>query len=556
MNKSDEDANVDNVRLIATSLAGPANQLPVANAGGTYDGSEDASVMFDASGSTDPDGTIAKYTWDFGDGTDPVTTTAAAINHTYLWGAAFNVTLTVEDDRGGMATGYATATIAEVNDPPVADPRGPYNGVVNLAVSFDGSGSSDFDNQDGTTANNQTLTYTWNFGDGSEAGTGIAVSHTYAVEGTYTVTLTVGDGIANDVESTTVEVTSEPVATTVHVSDLDGTVNDLGRFWEAVVTITVLDDADVPIPNATLYGTWSGNTSGTEIVTTNASGQAIVVSDKVLDKKDSVVFTVDNIVHESLSYDSAGNADPDGDSNGTSIVVFQDGGTASPASLRGAGGSDLAAPVPNLTQDLAVAAAREAMALWSWQSRTALPPEIQVHVSDLPSGTLGWAYGSTIVLDQNANGAGWYVDLSAPAAGRVDLLTVVSHELGHLLGYGHNADEQDIMAPVLPPGTRRLPGSVGMITPEPNGSVLDSAPRHAFDHTNTMVDARVAPTTLSDLWLLPVAGIYHMDRLNAVSEAAAARILQDITDDETELLDEELAALLAVECALRRVCRV
>jgi hypothetical protein len=36
-------------------------------------------------------------------------------------------------------------------------------------------------------------------------------------------------------------------ATTMHVSDLDGAVNELGRFWEAVVTITVLDDAGAAV---------------------------------------------------------------------------------------------------------------------------------------------------------------------------------------------------------------------------------------------------------------------------------------------------------------------
>ena len=48
MSKSDEDANVDNVQLVATSLAGPPNQLPSADAGGTYSGTEDLAVSFDA----------------------------------------------------------------------------------------------------------------------------------------------------------------------------------------------------------------------------------------------------------------------------------------------------------------------------------------------------------------------------------------------------------------------------------------------------------------------------------------------------------------------------
>jgi len=58
-------------------------------------------VTFDASGSSDPDGTIVSYEWDFGDGlvgTDVVTT------HTYESAGTFNVTLTVTDDLGATDT--------------------------------------------------------------------------------------------------------------------------------------------------------------------------------------------------------------------------------------------------------------------------------------------------------------------------------------------------------------------------------------------------------------------------------------------------------------------
>ena len=77
----------------------------------------------------------------------------------------------------------------------------------------------------------------------------------------------------------------------------------------------------------------------------------------------------------------------------------------------------------SLTQGLAEIAAAEAMTLWSWQAGSI--PQFNVQIADLPAGTLGWAYGNTITLDVNANGAGWYADLNAPVAGQFDLLTVV-----------------------------------------------------------------------------------------------------------------------------------
>jgi len=61
----------------------------------------------------------------------------------------------------------------------------PTSGPAPLAVSFDGRGSTDPDGD--------TLSYSWNFGDGSPTGSGPTVNHSYAA-GTYTATLTVRDG--------------------------------------------------------------------------------------------------------------------------------------------------------------------------------------------------------------------------------------------------------------------------------------------------------------------------------------------------------------------------
>jgi hypothetical protein len=47
---------------------------------------------------------------------------------------------------------------------------------------------------------------------------------------------------------------------------------------------------------------------------------------------------------------------------------------------------------------------------------------------------------------------------NGPAAERVDLLSVLAHELGHLLGHGHQHDDpHDVMSDTLQAGVRRLP---------------------------------------------------------------------------------------------------
>ena len=62
----------------------------------------------------------------------------------------------------------------------------PRRGTAPLLVSFNGGASSDPDGD--------PLTYSWNFGDGSQAGAGVTVNHTYQSAGTYTAILTVNDG--------------------------------------------------------------------------------------------------------------------------------------------------------------------------------------------------------------------------------------------------------------------------------------------------------------------------------------------------------------------------
>lgn len=63
---------------------------------------------FDASASTDPDGSIVSYTWSFGDGT---TKTGETVDHTYTSPGTYNVTLSVEDDVGVVSNTTRTLTV-------------------------------------------------------------------------------------------------------------------------------------------------------------------------------------------------------------------------------------------------------------------------------------------------------------------------------------------------------------------------------------------------------------------------------------------------------------
>ncbi|HEX6387728.1 MAG TPA: hypothetical protein VF177_23920, partial [Anaerolineae bacterium] len=110
-------------------------------------------------------------------------------------------------------------------------------------------------------------------------------------------------------------------ATTIHVGDLDGaSVND-GKTWIAYVTITIHDNNHNPVSNATVSGSWGNGASGSASCATNGSGQCTVSVSGIRKNVSSVTFTVNNVSHSTLSYDSGANHDPDGDSNGTSITI-------------------------------------------------------------------------------------------------------------------------------------------------------------------------------------------------------------------------------------------
>jgi PKD repeat protein len=90
----------------------PANQAPKASF--TYD-CTDLSCSFDASGSTDSDGTIGSYAWTFGDG-GPAS--GATPSHIYATGGTYTVTLTVTDDDDATDSDIQTVTVTSGTTPP------------------------------------------------------------------------------------------------------------------------------------------------------------------------------------------------------------------------------------------------------------------------------------------------------------------------------------------------------------------------------------------------------------------------------------------------------
>ena len=196
-------------------------------------------VAFDGSGSSDPDGSISSYAWDFGDGSTGVGVT---ISHTYLTAGNFAATLTVTDNRAATRTAAIAISVATPNVVPVAVvSASPLSGDVPLDVAFDGSGSSD---PDGSISS-----YAWDFGDGS-TGVGVTISHTYLTAGNFAATLTVTDN-RGGTGTSSVDVLSAIPPTP--------TVQDLALSTPTSTKVTAVFSVD-----------WKGRTPGSCTVSLNA----------------------------------------------------------------------------------------------------------------------------------------------------------------------------------------------------------------------------------------------------------------------------------------------
>jgi PKD repeat protein len=187
------------------SLTVTINRAPVAVAGGNREVCAGDVVVFDGSGSRDPDGGLLRYRWDFGDGTS-----AELVNptKTYDRGAVYPVTLTVRDESGFANDSHTDRIVVRVDESPIAEAGPDQEVCAGTEVHFDGSASHDFDGV--------VNRFQWDFGDGA-AGGGDKPVHVYQLPGDYRVVLSIegdqaGQCSNTDVDEMRVRVVEAPVA--------------------------------------------------------------------------------------------------------------------------------------------------------------------------------------------------------------------------------------------------------------------------------------------------------------------------------------------------------
>lgn len=225
-----------------------SNQAPRAVANGPYAGQKNSPIAFSSANSSDSDGSIVGYRWDFGDGSSSNQSSPA---HSYAQSGNYSVTLFVTDDAGAKHSATTSAVITDPvtgdcnaaqynagsgyragdlvsnagglykcniagwcsssaawayapgvgaywnqawskasecpttsNKAPTAIINGPYAGNAGVAVAFSSHGSSDSDGK--------IAQYNWSFGDGAKSTQGNP-SHSYASQGIYQISLMVTD---------------------------------------------------------------------------------------------------------------------------------------------------------------------------------------------------------------------------------------------------------------------------------------------------------------------------------------------------------------------------
>ncbi len=146
------------------------------------------------------------------------------------------------------------------------------------------------------------------------------------------------------------------------------------------------------------------------------------------------------------------------------------------------GASAVPANAISITQAQVQALLPEAIAAWHSAGLDATDlrrlESARIQVANLGTNILGLEAANVVTINQTAAGFNWYTNASArsshafalpgqgtdrlagpgsPAAGRVDLLTVLEHELGHVIGLADNNQSGDLMDTTLDLGVRRAP---------------------------------------------------------------------------------------------------
>ena len=405
---------------------------------------------------------------------------SVAVSNGAEGGASPVVTFT----RTGSTASSLAVTVARTGTSVAADVTGP----TVAGGSFNGTTTVTF------AAGSSTVTLTYGVVDDS------------LVEGAETLIFTVQSGSGYTVgspSSATSTITDNDVAPTLAITDVtvtEGNNGGAGRHRDADRDAhRRLCRATSTVNWTTLAGTAVAGSdftaaSGTLTFTAGQATKTITIT-IVGDKKAESTETFSVV----LTVPTGGNA-TFGDNTGVVTILDNDGALLT--------SSAPAIPAAGAALDPTVVPAMRDRAIREWIAAGASPTAlagITFAVADLPGLKLAETLGNTITIDIDAAGWGWHIDpASAVPTDRIDLLSVLLHEIGHALGFEHAA--AGLMEGSITTGTRLTLGPSLMapsgIAEHGLGAELDAQLRSADMSVATIrttlpsVDPRPAPAAV------------------------------------------------------------
>jgi PKD repeat protein len=263
--------SLGNYIITGTFSTSGVKQAPVAEAtASATSGTTPVTITFSGANSTDSDGTIVSYTWNFGDGSSATGTTATK---TFTTAGTYSVVLSVVDNDGLAGAASVTVNVsAPANVAPIASASANVTtGTAPVVVEFSSAGSMD---PDGSIAS-----YRWEFGDGTSS-TAAAPSKTYMSPGNYSARLTVTDNQGATAASTVTIAVIGDGALDVDVYQLTVAPFTGKGGDSATASIVVLDRNSRPVAGATVSVQWSGLVSNSSMGKTDSAGRLMLTSQK------------------------------------------------------------------------------------------------------------------------------------------------------------------------------------------------------------------------------------------------------------------------------------
>lgn len=240
---------------------------------------------------------------------NPTDTLNAALSYTSASGGTYYL-LVDGTGKGTLTDGYSDygslGAYAITGTAPQSGGQAPFaiasatptSGTAPLAVNFTGSNSYDPDGG--------SLTYDWDFGDGSSHSSAPNPSHTYSA-GSFVAILRVTD-TSGASALTQVGINATAPVVSIHVADITMGMTTKRSTYQAKATITVRDANGVAIPGAAVTGTWSGLVSGSSSGTTGTAG-SLTLSSPTTKKTGTITFTVTGVSIAGYAYNSAANTE-------------------------------------------------------------------------------------------------------------------------------------------------------------------------------------------------------------------------------------------------------